>query len=157
MKFLLVIYKTCSTFKDTRGPSGLHLSDGHGGSKWLHQTNDSQGRTVQARGEHILVERRFVLRHWDHVSVQERKRERVARGEHLWDWGVIWVQHHWPDLCSEGRCVSMNSLPPSRHPPPHSHHQTPRWSRKTCGCWASPEPFQRGCGWEVHRWPWDVG
>lgn len=85
LKFLFVVCRTHSTFKDTCCPSGLHLRDGHDGSQWLNQTNDSQCRTVQLRGEHIFVERRFVLRHWDHVSAQEWKRELVACGEHLRD------------------------------------------------------------------------
>lgn len=67
------------------------------------------------------------------------------------------VREHWRVLCSKRRCVSMNILPPGRHPPPHSHRQTPHWSQKACGCWASPELFQTGCDWEVHRLPWDVG
>lgn len=74
-------------------PSGLHLGDGQGGSQWLHQANDSQSGMVQLWRKHVLVERRFVLRHRDYIRGQEWKRELVTCGKHLQGRKLTWVTY----------------------------------------------------------------
>lgn len=71
------------TFKDPRGPSRLHLRDGHDGAQRLHETDNSQRVAVQLRRKHILVKRRLVLSHRDHLRRQERKGKLVTSGKHL--------------------------------------------------------------------------
>lgn len=77
-----------STFKDTCGPSGLHLRDRHYGSQWLNKANDGQCGAFQLRRKNVLVKFCFVLRHWDHFWGQERIGKIVTCGKNLQDRGT---------------------------------------------------------------------
>lgn len=146
-----MVKRLCITFKDTCGPSSLHLRDGHNGSQWLHQTNDRKCRAVQLRRKHILVQRCFVLRHWDHIWGQERKRKPVTCGKYLQDRGSCQSNFWSSVLITNHYCVYTLLLtePTTRSTPsttlPSSNSTLDPWNLRMLGfTWIVPERMRLG-------------